>query len=437
MHQEKKPWALILLPWLVFFIAESFYCFQYVLRVSISPMEHALTSSLHINAVSLATIAASFYYAYMVMLFFSGMLIDTFGSRLMLTIATGLLTLGSFIFSLSSNFLFSELGRICMGAGASFSFVGVLTLARKWFNEKTFSIINGLTMAIGTLGAILGTEALHEVIRDYDDSWREVMLYMTIFSVVLTLLVALSVKEPRLLFKPKPLTESNALKQMLLSFKEAIQNRHVWINGFFMAGTYLILITFTILWCIPYFQQIYPQHPALIELFPSDVFIGMAIGSIVFSWLKNKIKKPEWILYSTSFINTVLTPLVLYTTPSSPYLIACYLFIIGTGIGSSVLCFVLVSQWSKPESIASCVAFTNLLSISGGAIMLPIMAWVLEVEWYHEAFKRAGVYEIATYHDIFWFIIGGQILALILSLFLKSKPSSSVIATATLRHSSQ
>lgn len=421
MHQEKKPWAIILLPWLVFFIAESFYCFQYVLRVSVSPMEHTLALSLHINAISIATIAASFYYAYIIMLFFSGILIDTFGSRLMMTIATGLLTLGALTFSLSDDLWLSEIGRAFMGAGASFAFVGVVTLARRWFDDHTFSVISGLTLAIGTLGAVLGTTALHEIIMDYGSSWRKIMFYMTVFSIVLTLLVALHIKEPKLFFKPKPLTESNAFKQMLLSFKEAIKNRHVWINGFFMAGTYLMIIAFAALWCIPYFQQVYPHHSQLVAFFPSYMFIGIAAGSILFSWLKNKIKKAALLLCLTALINTIFIPLVLYTMPN-PYLIAAYLLIIGIGIGSSVICFVLVSEWSKPESVATCVAFTNLLSIAGGAIMLPIMGRVLQIEWYHESFKRVGIYDIATYHDIFWFIVGGQILALILSLFLRSKP---------------
>jgi len=72
--KERKVWLLVL-PWIVWFLAALFYSHQYFLRVSISSLAPHLVKNFHINAITLANVAATFYYAFMVMQLISGALL--------------------------------------------------------------------------------------------------------------------------------------------------------------------------------------------------------------------------------------------------------------------------------------------------------------------------------------------------------------------------
>ena len=137
-HQLR--WYMWILPSIVWGVSLLFYFYQYFLRVSVSGMEPQLSAYFHVSAISLSTIAALFYYAYIVMQIPSGILIDRFGPRKMMTLASAILTLGSFLFWQANTEFALDVARACMGVSASFGFVGVLTLSRNWFLKKQFPL---------------------------------------------------------------------------------------------------------------------------------------------------------------------------------------------------------------------------------------------------------------------------------------------------------
>ena len=70
-----------LLPWVIWGLGAIFYCHQYFLRVSVSSLAPDLVANFHINAITLSSVAAMFYYAFMLMQVPCGLLIDRFGPR--------------------------------------------------------------------------------------------------------------------------------------------------------------------------------------------------------------------------------------------------------------------------------------------------------------------------------------------------------------------
>src|SRR3990167_3287158 len=75
------------LPWIMFSIAAMFYCFAYFLRVSPSMMENELSSQFHITATQLGNFSAFYYYAYTPLQIPVGVIVDRFGSRIVLSLA--------------------------------------------------------------------------------------------------------------------------------------------------------------------------------------------------------------------------------------------------------------------------------------------------------------------------------------------------------------
>ncbi|MEE9210944.1 MAG: MFS transporter [Kiloniellales bacterium] len=102
-----------------------------------------------------------------------GMAVDRWGPRRVLT-AAGFCALGSLCFALSESLGLLYLGRLMIGVGSAFGFVGALTLAGRWFAPHRFALVSGLTMMAGMSGGILGQAPLAVIIDAA--GWRAPLL---------------------------------------------------------------------------------------------------------------------------------------------------------------------------------------------------------------------------------------------------------------------
>ena len=414
---KKKNIFIILLPWAILLIAEVFYAHQYFLRVSISSFTSYLTAGLHMRAETIVTIAASFYYAYMAVQLFSGALISRFGSKTMLTLATLLCTAGSFMFTFSHHNYMAEVARGFMGAGAAFAFVNTLFLARTWFSDNAFGLINGATSAIGTVGAMLGTTALLELVNT--KGVREVMFVISFVSLVLTIIVWIFVRDTERVKVEREVVSKNPLLSMIV--KEVVgtlRKRAVWLNGLFAGCIYVIVNTFTSLMCTPYYHTLYGKLDAYIQFTPTFMFGGIAVGAILFFWLANVTKRPVLLIRLAAILFTIFSIIILYFKLPEP-LLAVMLFLTGVLIGSAVLTFVIVTRWVKGSGAASAIAITNVLQMGVGALLMPIMGKILDLHVHELAEIHKVPFSVSDYRTAFYFIVASGFLAIVISFLIR------------------
>src|SRR3990167_10224294 len=117
---------------LICIVGAVFYSYEYFLRISPSVMEDALRYHFALRATSFGILSAFYYYAYVPMQLPVGIMLDRYGPRLLLTIACGACVLGTFLFTLTTNFYTAATGRLFIGFGSAFAYVGVLKLATIW-----------------------------------------------------------------------------------------------------------------------------------------------------------------------------------------------------------------------------------------------------------------------------------------------------------------
>jgi len=412
-----KKIIAILLPWIILFIAEFFYCHQYFLRVSVSSFSPYLASGLHMQAETIVTIAASFYYAYIVVQLFSGALIVRFGSRAMLTFATFLCTLGSFLFTFSQHTIVAEIARGFMGAGAAFAFVNTLFLAKTWFGDNMFSLINGATMAVGTVGAMLGTTALISLVQSEDV--RTVMFVISCISLVLVIFVCVFVRDTeKVKQNQQTLQQTSLLKTILNEIVGALKLSTVWLNGLFLGCVFIMINAFTSLMCIPYFTVLYEKNDAFVQFTPSFMFAGLAVGAILFSWLSNVTKRPVMLIRMGGIAFLLLSIIILYFKLSET-LMASMLFLNGLVLGSSVLAFVVVARCVSAAGVASAIAITKVLQMSVAALLLPLMGKILDLHLHELGAMHKVPFSINDYRVSFLFVIAGCVGAVLISFFIK------------------
>src|SRR5579862_4779349 len=119
--------------WTVWLIAAIFYLAAFYIRVSPAVMTTELMRDLHISAGNLGYISAFYYYAYVLMQFPTGVLVDSWGARKLLVIGSLAAAGGTFLFAVSDGFALAAVGRAIVGAATAIGWVVTLKLAMHWF----------------------------------------------------------------------------------------------------------------------------------------------------------------------------------------------------------------------------------------------------------------------------------------------------------------
>ncbi|MCW9045636.1 MAG: MFS transporter, partial [Alphaproteobacteria bacterium] len=150
--KQLSPFQAKALPWLFWVLAASFYCYGFFHRVAPSVMVKELMADFAVSAAILGNLSAFYFYAYAGLQLPVGMLTDKFGARRVLAIAAVLCGVGSYLFATAETLPVAYLGRLLIGAGAGFSWVGALKVIAEWFPPHRFAMVSGMTLMLGMVG---------------------------------------------------------------------------------------------------------------------------------------------------------------------------------------------------------------------------------------------------------------------------------------------
>jgi len=369
-NSQRPSYWILILPWISWFVAAMFYTNQYFLRVSVSSLAPTLISNFHIGALTLASVAAMFYYAFMFTQLFSGILIDYYGARIMLTFASALCGFSAIIFAYAPNVAVLEVSRVLMGIGASFSFVGVITLARAWFPANRFALVNGITLTFGTLGAVFGEGPLSRLLGIYN--WQNVISELGLVSFVLAFCIGAFVQNEPL--GGKAISErigADGLREHLIS---VFKNRQIWSSGLVGSFMFVPISAFAALWCAPFLQAEYAINHITAEYTSSLIFLGVGVGAPLLAWFSNTLGMRLAVIRIAAGVGLLMLLLIIYTHVSLTMVSVFGFFISGFS-----LAFVVVRESTKRSEAATAFSLTNLLKLLGGAVVLQVIGGILDV----------------------------------------------------------
>jgi MFS family permease len=87
----------------------------------------------------------------------TGLLVDRFGPRRVLTAAAALMGLGQLLFAYATSYPLGLLARGVLGVGDAMTFVSVLRLVAAHFPARRFAALAAVTAALGALGNLVST----------------------------------------------------------------------------------------------------------------------------------------------------------------------------------------------------------------------------------------------------------------------------------------
>ena len=154
----------------IWLIGVSFVLFQFFLQLSSGVVIGAIMQDIPLSAFGAGVLSSAFYYVYTAMQIPVGLLFDRKSTRLLLASSVLLCSLGCFFFTQSDKFYHLIVGRLVIGAGSAFAFVGLSHLLRQHFPLKQFGFLIGLSETLGFLITMFGMISMSVLINQW--GWR-------------------------------------------------------------------------------------------------------------------------------------------------------------------------------------------------------------------------------------------------------------------------
>ncbi len=397
---------------IAFFLGTVFFAYAFIQRVSPSVMTNELMRDFSVGGAALGSLSAFYFYAYASIQLPVGMLTDHFGPRKLMSFAAALCAVASVGFALSDSLLTASLGRALIGGTVAFGFVGTMAIAGYWFKPSQYAMLAGLLQMVGMSGAIFGQAPLRHLVEGV--GWRGTMYMLAILAIVLALLVFFFVPH-----RTDDQKHTGVSGRITTGLKSVTSNLQTWVCaviGFGMAATMLGLGG---LWGIPWLNTVHGYSTVEAAGINSMIFVGWASCSPFIGWISDRSGKRNRILRVGATLASLSLVCLIYLTPQSTGLLMLVIFLIGAGGSSMTVCFSSVKELNQLNYSSTALGLMNMCIVGSGAVLQPLIGWLLDIKWDGTLFDGARVYTADAYTFALSSLLLVSLMALIASFFLR------------------
>lgn len=405
--------------WTIWLLSSAFMFYKYALEVSPSIMTSTLMETFNINGTALGNLAASYFYAYLLLQIPAGVLVDRFGPRKITTLAIACCALGGFVFGKADTLFLACLGRFITGAGAAFAAVNCLKLTSTWFPPRQFAFMTGLMMTLAMLGAVGGQAPLSALIEL--STWREVMVLIAFIGFGLAALFWVVVRDN----SPQKRAEKRAQERPSIrkNLKRILKNPQSWWLSLYSGFAFAPVMVFGGLWGVSYTKDAYALSQNLAAQAVSLIFIGFAVGAPIFGWFSDYIGSRKKVMLWGTLAALITISTVIYAPTLSQSLLTILLFLFGFSISSFLLCFTMIQELHTPIIAATAIGFMNGFDALFGALSDPLAGKILDTYWTGQLVNGARIFSVHAYKMAFITIPIFLIAALFCLSFIRETTS--------------
>ena len=91
--------------------------------------------SFNIGATVTGVLSSAFFYTFIILQVPAGIILDRINIRVVITAATAVCGIGCIIFGLAPTLSIAFIGRLLMGVGGTFGFLGMTKAVRLWYKK--------------------------------------------------------------------------------------------------------------------------------------------------------------------------------------------------------------------------------------------------------------------------------------------------------------
>lgn len=407
----------------VWALAAAFYLFGFFQRVTPASLAADLMRDFELTATSLGNLSAFYYYAYAAMQIPTGILVDRWGPSRLFVAGSALAGVGALLFAFGDSVMVAGLGRALIGAAHGMAWVSMLKLVTHWFPMRRFGTLSGLSLAVGTLGAILAGPPLRALADAF--GWRPVIAVSGGLALLLAIAIKLFMRDDPRDRQFRSYAPAGAPGRgsdhtpIVASLAEVFRHRNMWLVPIVNSGTCGAFLAFTGLWGVPFFVQQHALSVKQAATITSAMLVLFALGAPVFGHLSDR-----WRLRKRPFALGVALLLVgfgaLAVFPAaSLWILVPLLLAAGFGVAAMALSFGYVKESVPARLQGTATGVANAGVMLGTLTQMPVIGVILDAHWKGAIVNGARQYDLAAFQFALLFLSAWITIAFVLLLFTR------------------
>ena len=379
--------------WLVWAVGGASFAYAFLQRVSPSVMVEDLMRDFAVSGAILGNLSAIYFYVYAGLQIPVGVALDNWGPRRMLTAAAVVAATGSVLLASADTLSIAYLGRLLVGVGCGVGFVGSLKIATHWFPPNRFAFVAGMSMLAGMAGGVIGQAPMAALVEAV--GWRNALLVAGALAVALAAASWFIVRD-----RPPGVggdAETVPRRNVFADLKQVVARPQNWIVAFFGAAMSAPMLAYGGLWGVPHLMQTYGLDRPAAAGSASVLMLGWAAGAPLSGWISDRLGRRRLPMAVAAAISLVCWLVLLYV-PGIPLSVAwVLLFAIGASSAGMVISYA-VARESSPVKVSGAVTgFVNTATVGSGALMQPLVGWLLDISWDGTLVDGVRLYAAAAY----------------------------------------
>ena len=307
----------------------------------------------------------------------AGLMVDRWGSRVMLVASGVLLVAGQVLLALSSSIAVAVPARVLVGIGDAIVFVAVLALIPAWFPSRRVPLVTQFTTILGQLGQILSAVPFAALLLGA--GWSIAFGTAAAGSLLIVVLVVAFVRNaPGSAWTPAPAASLRSIGGQL---------KAVWLRpgtrlGFFgHMGTQFSMMVFVLLWGVPYLISAQGLSVATAgTLMTVFVICTIAIGPVIGVLTMRHPMRRSWMLLGIIAANvTVWTAVLLQPGPAPLWLLVVLVVVLSADGPGSVIGFDIARTSNPAAGLGVAQSMVNVGGFLATLVVLAAMGSILTV----------------------------------------------------------
>jgi sugar phosphate permease len=317
----------------------------------------------------------------------AGILLDRFGSRVLIVCGAGLMATGQLALALTESLPLAIAARAVVGLGDAVTFISVLRLVPHWFSPKRVPLLIQLTGICGQLGQVLSAVPFLALLTT--TTWTTAYVSVAALGVlVMTLAFALVKDTPH----------GRAVAEQTMSMRETLSSvKTVWLRpgtrlGFFThMGTQFSVTVFALIWGVPYLTVAQGRSTAEAgALLSLSAVVAIAAGIAIGIFTARQPHRRSWIVLGIIASNAAIWTSVLVLPGRAPlWLLVILIVVISVGGPGSMVGLDFARTFNPSATLGTAQGMVNMGGHLAALLVMQAMGVII---------GAAGGYSFESFH---------------------------------------
>jgi MFS family permease len=327
----------------------------------------------------------------------AGVLLDRYGSRVLIVAGAGLMATGQLALALTTSLPLAIGARAVVGLGDAVTFISVLRLVPHWFAPRRVPLLTQLTGICGQLGQVLSAVPFLALLTG--TTWATAYVSVAAFgalAMVLALAIVKDTPHGRVVA-----TETMSVRATLASVKT------VWLRpgtrlGFFThMGSQFSVTAFALMWGVPYLTVAQGQSTAVTgALLTVSVVAAISAGIVIGIFTGRYPHRRSRIVLAIIFSNAVAWTVVLALPGRAPlWLLLVLIVVISVGGPGSMVGFDFARTFNPSATLGTAQGMVNMGGFIASLLVMQAMGVILGAMggYSFESFRLAWTVQYAVW----------------------------------------